>query len=102
MKTKLTVFYERYKRYSGVIMKATIERDTLMEALLVMSDNMDLCYNREMVEEEEMDEVDIIASIINCNVVCDDCLNDYIFELKNETTGDVIIEGNEEYYGLEW
>lgn len=98
-KTKLKVVFEKYVRYgTGGIKIATVERETLLEALKVMCDKMGLYIDSEVIEENNMTVEDIVKSIDMSNG--DGC--DYIFELKNITTDEVLVKGDCDFEEVEW
>jgi len=86
---KLRVEFETYERFgSGQIRKATVSGNTLLDALKKMVDNMQLYLESDMIEEENMTAEQVIEDIAGSNG--DGC--DFIFLLKNLTTGEVYIE----------
>lgn len=95
---KLRVEYEVYTRYgSGGIKRATVSGPTLLDALKKMTDNMGLYVDSEVIEENQMTAEDVIRSIDMSNG--DGC--DYIIQLKNLTTGEVLIHG-QDFSEEEW
>lgn len=95
---KLRVEYEVYTRAgSGGIKRATVSGLTLLDALKKMTDRMGLYVDSEAIEENNMTAEDVIKSIDMSNG--DGC--DYIIQLKNLTTGEVLIQG-QDFSEEEW
>ena len=95
---KLRVEYEVYTRAgSGGIKKATVLGPTLLDALKKMTDRMRLYIDSDAIEENNMTAEDVIQSIEESNG--DGC--DYIIQLKNLTTGDILIQG-EDFNEEDW
>ena len=89
---KLRVEFEVYERFgSGGIKRATVSGPTLLDALKKMTDKMGLYVDSEVIEENQMTAEDVIKSIDMSNG--DGC--DYIIQLKNLTTGEVLIQGQD-------
>lgn len=98
-KVKLSLQYEPYDRYeSSGIKKATISAPTLRDALIKLTDNLQLYLYPEDIEDDDMSVEEIIDSIVMSNG--DGC--DFILELKNLTTGETLISANYEEYPEEW
>lgn len=91
-KVKLEVIFKEYERYyPGRIVKAIIERDTYLQALKDMCDNMGLYIDSDSIEENGMNCEEIIGSIKESNG--DGC--DFIFSLVDKLSGENIIETDE-------
>lgn len=89
-KVKLELFFESYERHSrGELVKVIIERDSFLEALKTMVDNMSLYLDSETIEDEGMTGDDVIGSIEESNG--DGC--DFIYSLKDLLSGEVLIDG---------
>lgn len=95
---KLRVTYEVYTRYgSGGVKSATVSGPTLLDALKKMTDQMGLYVDSEVIEENQMTAEEVIKSIDMSNG--DGC--DYIIQLKNLSTGEVLIHG-QDFSEEEW
>lgn len=95
---KLRVEYEVYTRNgSGGIKRATVSGPTLFDALKKLVDKMGLYITSEDIEKQKMTSEAIIENIDMSNG--DGC--DYIIQLKNLTTGEVLIQG-EDFSEEEW
>ena len=96
--TVLEVEFEPYERYgSQGIKKLRAKGADLYQALCNMCDKMTLYLDSEQIQEEEMTPDDIIESIDSSNG--DGC--DYIFYIKNISTGEMLLQGDyteDEFY----
>ena len=97
--TVLEVEFEPYERYGGSrgIKKLRAKGADLYQALCNMCDKMMLYLDSEQIQEEEMTPDDIIESIDSSNG--DGC--DYIFYIKNVSTGEMLLQGDyteDEFY----
>ena len=98
--TKLKVTYMPYERYGGddVVKTATVSGPDLLSALKKMCDRMTLYLDSEYIEDDEMTAEDVIENIEESNG--DGC--DYILELTNLTTGEVLLRGDYVPEGEDW
>ena len=98
----LQLTYYPYERYGGSGKKTVkISAPTVFDALVKMVDNLRLYFDSDDIEDDEMTEEDIISTIESQNG--DGC--DYITELKNLNTGEILLEGYDdfaEYEDEEW
>lgn len=95
---KLRVEYEVYERFSsGGIKRATVSGSTLLDALKKMVDKMGLYITSNDIENQNMSAEEVIERITESNG--DGC--DYIIQLKNLTTKEVLIQG-EDFSEEEW
>ena len=89
--TVLEVEFEPYERYGRQgIKKLRAKGADLYQALCNMCDKMMLYLDSEQIQEEEMTPDDIIESIDSSNG--DGC--DYIFYIKNISTGEMLLQGD--------
>lgn len=86
----LEVSYETYERYSrGRHKTIKVSGTNLLDALKNMVDEMQLYLDSDQIDEEEMTPEDIIDEIETSNG--DGC--DYIYYIKNLTTGETLLDG---------
>ena len=89
----LQLTYYPYERYEQTKKKRVkISAPTLFDALVKMVDGMRLYFDSDDIEDDDMTVEEILQSIELSNG--DGC--DYITELKNLTTGEVLLEGYDE------
>lgn len=91
-KVTLQVKFEPYRRYEQASNRsATVSGATLLDALKKMVDNMLLYIDSDQIEEEGWTAEEVLDEIEMTNG--DGC--DYIYFLKNLTTGEIYIDGDE-------
>lgn len=85
----LEVSYETYERYSrGKHKTIRVSGTNLLDALKKMTDELLLYLDSDQIDEEEMTPDEIIDEIVTSNG--DGC--DYIYYIKNLTTGKMLLE----------
>lgn len=91
-KVTLTIQYYPYERHiSTPLTRARVSGPNLLEALKNLVDKVGMYLDREQIEDEEMSPEDIIQYLMMVNG--DGC--DYITELKNASTGEILIEAED-------
>lgn len=91
-KVTLTIQYYPYERHiSTPLTRAKVSGPNLLEALKNLVDKVGMYLDREQIEDEEMSPEDIIQYLMMVNG--DGC--DYITELKNASTGEILIEAED-------
>ena len=87
--TNLEVSYETYERYSrGKHKTIRVSGTNLLDALKKMTDKLLLYLDSDQIDEEQMTPDEIIDEIAASNG--DGC--DYIYYIKNLTTGKMLLE----------
>lgn len=103
---RIKVVYQRYERYQETpISEGHITAPDLRTAILALLDNIGMYVDSEEILELEEENgkkwtsEELIDNFI-CSVNGDGC--DFIFNITNEETGEVIFNSNSEYEPVSW
>ena len=103
---KIKVTYQRYERYQETpISEGHITAPDLRTAILALLDKIGMYAKSEDVLDQEEENgkkwtaEELIDNFI-CSVNGDGC--DFVFNIKNEETGEIIFNSDEDYEPVSW